>query len=87
MNQVKNVYVHDFHKDNPERPETNKRRYHVLGSCYSTRHCWKTATELRNAFNLFSGKSKLRRGSKKYDPIFATRTGGKDEEFSMVEFK
>jgi hypothetical protein len=36
---------------------------------------------------LHSGKSKLRRGGRKYDPIFATRTGGKDEEFAMVDYK
>lgn len=86
LHQVKNIYLHDFHAENPERPETNRRRYAIVGSCFSAKHCWKTGTELKNAFNMNSGKSKLRR-KKEYDPIFAVLNGGKDEEWVLVEYK
>jgi len=49
-----------------------------LGSCFSAKHGWKTAIELKNAFNLNSAKTKLRR-KQVYDPIYAIMHGGKDE--------
>jgi len=52
LHQVKNIYVHDFFADNPEKPDSNRRRYHILGSCFSAKHCWRTGLELKNAFNL-----------------------------------
>lgn len=86
LHQVKDIYVHDFFAENPDKPESNRKRYAILGSCFSTRHCWKVAIELKNAFNLNSAKTKLRR-KQKYDPIYAILNGGKDEEWSMVEYK
>ena len=61
LHQVKNIYLHDFHAENPEKPDNNRCRYHIIGSCYSAKHCWRTGIELKNAFNLNSGKSKLTR--------------------------
>ena len=57
-----------------------------MGSCFSAKHCWKTGLELKNAFNLNSAKTKLRRKTD-YDPIYALLNGGKDEEWVMVEYK
>lgn len=86
MHQVKNIYIHDFFAENPDKPDTNRQRYSILGSCYSAKHCWKVAIELKNAFNLNSAKTKLKR-RQKYDPIYAIMNGGKDEEWCLVTYK
>jgi hypothetical protein len=83
LHQCKNIYIHDFFAENPEKRDNNRRRYAVIGSCFSSKHCWKTGIELKNAFNLNSAKTKLRR-RKDYDPIFAIMNGGKDEEWCLV---
>ena len=77
--------MHDFFSDPDKQRDSTRRRYHIIGSCYSAKHCWKVGTETKNAFNLNSGKTKIRR--KDYDPIFAMLNGGKDEEWVMVEYK
>ena len=41
---------------------------------------------MKNAFNLNSAKTKLKRRME-YDPIYATMDGGKDEEWNMVSYK
>lgn len=87
LHQVKNIYIHDFHKSDHERPSTNRRRYHIIGSCFSAKHCWKTGLDLKNAFNLNSGKTKLTKRKQEYDPVYAMMTGRKDEEWAMVEYK
>jgi hypothetical protein len=77
LHQCKDIYVHDFFAENPDKPDSNRKRYSILASCFSSKHCWKTGIELKNAFNLNSAKTKLRR-KKEYDPIYAVMNGGKD---------
>ena len=86
LHQCKDIYVHDFFAENPDKPDSNRKRYSILASCFSSKHCWKTGVELKNAFNLNSAKTKLRR-KKEYDPIYAVMNGGKDQEWSMVSYK
>lgn len=44
LQQVKNIYVHDFFADNADRRDSNRKRYNILGSCFSAKHCWKVGT-------------------------------------------
>lgn len=87
LHQVKNIYIHDWKAI--EDPALNRKRYSIIGSCFSARHCWKTAIELKNAFNKNILHRSPKRGpnSPKVDTITALMTGGKDEEWTMVEYK
>ena len=81
LHQVKNIYVHDWSLE--ENPAINRRRYSIIGSCFSGRHCWKTGIELKNGFN----RNLIKKKDEKYDPIQALLIGRKDEEWMMVEYK
>jgi hypothetical protein len=80
LQQVKNIYVHDWQLE--EDKSINKRRYAILGSCFSARHCWRAAIELKNGFN----KNVIIEKNKK-DPITALISGKKDDEWMMVAYK
>jgi len=75
IHQVKDIYVHDFEETDSN---LNRRRYSIIGSCFSAKHCWKTGLELKKGFNLNSS-SIFHKRNKKYDPISAIMNGGKNE--------
>lgn len=85
LNQVKNIYIHDWKALND--PAVVRRRYAIIGSCFSARHCWKTAIELKTAFNKHMLSLKRNKTTKKIDAITALMVGGKDEEWTMIEYK
>lgn len=82
---MKNIYIHDWSKI--EDLNSNRRKYSIIGSCFSARHCWKTAIELKNAFNKHMLHKKRSPTTKKYDMITAEMIGRKDEEWTIVEYK
>jgi hypothetical protein len=66
---VKNIYIHDWKaKDDPALV---RKRYAILGSCFSARHCWKTAIELKNALNKHMISLKRNKVTKRIDAITA----------------
>lgn len=38
LHQAKDIYVHDFHKT---QPNANRKRYSIIASGFSNRHCYK----------------------------------------------
>lgn len=72
LHQAKDIYVHDF----ANQPNSNRKRYSILASAFSNRHCYKIGRELKNALDL--GKS-----DKEYYPLMI---GRKDDEWVNVEF-
>jgi hypothetical protein len=38
LHQAKDIYVHDFHKTNPN---CGRKRYSIVASAFSNRHCYK----------------------------------------------
>lgn len=85
LHQVKNIYIHDWKAE--EDPEINRRRYSIIGSCFSSRHCWKTGLELKNAFNKNILRAKKQGQHQKKDNITALLNGNKDDEWTLVEYK
>lgn len=69
--QTKNIYVHDF---GPVMP--NIQRWAIIASAYSNRHCYKVATDLKNALN----------ERKKREEYPAKMVGRKDDEWVLVDF-
>lgn len=84
---MKNIYIHDWLAE--EDKEINRRRYSIIGSCFSSRHCWRTGLELKNAFNknILSRKRNSLNGRWKSERITALFNGRKDDEWTMVEYK
>lgn len=54
----------------------NVRRWAIIATAYSNRHCYKVAIELKNAFN----------ATRTQEQYPALMIGRKDDEWAMVEF-
>lgn len=85
LHQVKNIYIHDWKAE--EDPEVNRRRYSIIGSCFSARHCWRTGLELKNAFNKNILQAHKKNPKKRVDAITALLNGRKDDEWTLIEYK
>ena len=73
MFQAKDIYVQDFKETHPN---TNRKRYSIVASGYSSRHCYKIGKELKTALDL--GRSE--------DQYYPIMIGRKDDEWILVEF-
>lgn len=69
--QTKNIYVHDFGTELP-----HIRRWAIIASAYSCRHCYKVGADLKNSLN----------DRRKPEEFPAKMTGRKNDEWMLIDF-
>ena len=73
---AKDIVLVDF----KEMGRTNIERYGIIVSCFSAKHCYKTAK------NLLKALEKVEVPSREWDPCPPKIAGRKDDEWVMLRF-